>query len=62
MLALKFIAIDHMAETVTAVVLDEDNEKGKKRALAEAEKLIDEARTPGNENKKSCEIKIITME
>ena len=46
MLALKFIAIDHMAETVTAVVLDEDNEKGKKRALAEAEKLIDEARTP----------------
>ena len=57
MLALKFIAIDHMAETVTAVVLDEDNEKGKKRALAEAEKLIDEARTPGNENKKSCEIK-----
>ena len=57
MLALKFIAIDHMAETVTAVVLDEDNEEGKKRALAEAEKLIDEARTPGNENKKSCEIK-----
>ena len=46
MLALKFIAIDHMAETVTAVVLDEDNEEGKKRALAEAEKLIDEARTP----------------
>ena len=57
MLALKFIAIDHMAETVTAVVLDEDNEEGKKRALAEAEKLIDEARTPENENKKSCEIK-----
>ena len=57
MLALKFIAIDHMAETVTAVVLDEDNEEGKKRALAEAEKLINEAITPGNENKKSCEIK-----
>ena len=34
MLALKFITIDHMAETVTAVVLEEDNEEGKKRALS----------------------------
>ena len=29
MLASKFIAIDHEAETFTAVVLDEDNEEGK---------------------------------
>ena len=40
MLASKFIAIDHEAETFTAVVLDEDNEEGKNRALKEAGKLL----------------------
>lgn len=32
MLASRFIAIDHEAETFTAVVLDEDNEAGRKRS------------------------------
>ena len=45
MLATKFIAIDHNAEVMTAVVLDEDNEAGRKRALEEAEQLIRQART-----------------
>ena len=41
MLASRFIAIDHEAETFTAVVLDEDNEAGRKRAMEEAEQLSD---------------------
>ena len=49
MLALKFIAVDHMAETFTAVVLDEDTPEGRKRALAEGEALIDKARKPNKE-------------
>ena len=45
MLATKFIAIDHMAETFTAVVLAEDSEEGKRIALEEAQNLIDRARS-----------------
>ena len=44
MLATKFIAIDHEAETFTAVVLEEDSKEGKQKALKEAEELIDTAR------------------
>ena len=44
MLASKFIAIDHEAETFTAVVLDEDSKEGRARALKEAEELIKTAR------------------
>ena len=43
MLATKFIVIDHVAETLSAVILDEDNEEGEKRARAQAEELIREA-------------------
>lgn len=57
MLALKFIAVDHMAETFTAVVLDEDTPEGRKRALAEAQALIDEARTPNKERSPEPETK-----
>lgn len=61
MLATKFIAIDHMAETFTAVVLAEDSEEGKRIALEEAQNLIDRARSGcGNEcekeNEKNAEI------
>ena len=55
MLALKFIAVDHMAETFTAVVLDEDTPEGRKRALLEAQELIDEARTPNKEKSAGAE-------
>lgn len=45
MLATRFIAIDHCAETFTAVVLEQDTEEGRFRALNEAQRLITEART-----------------
>jgi anthranilate synthase component 1 len=41
MLATKFIAVDHVAETFTAVVLDEDTLEGKERAMQEAAELIE---------------------
>ncbi len=44
MLADRFIAINHTAETFTAVVLGEDSEKGRIKALKEAEELIKTAR------------------
>ena len=40
MLMTKFILVDHVAETLTAVILGEDSEDGKKKALAEAAELI----------------------
>lgn len=43
MLATRFIVVDHVAETLSGVVLDEPTEEGKKRALKEAEELIDRA-------------------
>lgn len=47
MLMTKFILVDHVAETLTAIVLDEDTEEGKERALKEAERLIEECRIGG---------------
>ena len=44
MLADKFIAINHTAETFTAVVLGEDSEEGRIKALKEADELIKTAR------------------
>ncbi|GHU43029.1 anthranilate synthase component I [Clostridia bacterium] len=43
MLMSKFILVDHVAETLTGVVLEADNEEGKRRALQEAEEMIDTA-------------------
>lgn len=50
MLMTKFIVVDHVAETLTAVVLEEDSEEGKARAQREAEELIHKARK-GREGK-----------
>ncbi|MDD6482569.1 MAG: anthranilate synthase component I [Lachnospiraceae bacterium] len=44
MLMTKFIMVDHVAETLTGIILGEDSEEGKKQALAEAEELIAQAR------------------
>lgn len=44
MLVTKFIAIDHVAETLTAVCLDKDSKEGKENALKEANLLIKKAR------------------
>lgn len=44
MLMTRFVVVDHVAETMTAVVLEEDNLKGKKRAENKLEELIIHAR------------------
>lgn len=43
MLMTKFMLVDHEAETLTAVVLGEDSEDGRKNSLAEAEEFIKKA-------------------
>ncbi|MCD8218490.1 MAG: chorismate-binding protein, partial [Clostridiales bacterium] len=52
MLMTHFIVVDHVSETMTAIVLDEDNENGKTRALALAAEMLDAARTDVPENHK----------
>jgi anthranilate synthase component 1 len=44
MLMTKFIVVDHVAETLTAVILGEDSEEGRTRANQEAAELIEAAR------------------
>lgn len=52
MLATKYIVIDHMAETLTGVVLGSDTKEGRESALKEAEEMIRQAlseyKTPVN--------------
>lgn len=48
MLTTQFLAIDHMAETLTAVVLEENNKEGEKAAFAQIEKLLDKALKKNN--------------
>lgn len=43
MLVTEFLSIDHMAETMTAVVLEEDSEEGKKRAGNQLERMLRES-------------------
>ncbi|KAB1437540.1 anthranilate synthase component I [Candidatus Galacturonibacter soehngenii] len=45
MLALSFMVLDHVAETLTAIVLEEDSEAGKAVGLKKAEELIQRAVT-----------------
>lgn len=45
MLATQFIVIDHIAETLSAVVLEDDNEEGKKRANQLCDELITKVKT-----------------
>jgi anthranilate synthase component 1 len=40
MLMTKFIMVDHVAETLTAVILGEDSETGREKALREAAEMI----------------------
>ncbi len=47
MLMTKFMVVDHIAETMTAVVLDADSAQGRERALREADVLIRRARDSG---------------
>jgi len=43
MVTTQFIAIDHMAETLTAVVLERDSKEGEEEALIQIDKLINKA-------------------
>jgi len=43
MLMKEFIMVDHVAETLTAIVLESDDENGKQAALEKAERMIAEA-------------------
>lgn len=45
MLMTEFIMVDHVAETLTGVILEEDSEEGKNRALSKATELIEKAKT-----------------
>ncbi|MGN0350097.1 MAG: anthranilate synthase component I [Roseburia sp.] len=53
MLMTKFIVIDHVAETLTGIVLEEDSKEGKERALKEAEEMIAKAREHAGEDTKN---------
>ena len=44
MLMTKFAMVDHVAETLTAIVLEEDSEEGRKKAMDIAVDMIDTAR------------------
>lgn len=52
MLMTRFIMVDHVAETLTGIVLEEDSAEGKKRALEQAEAMIKKAREKRNEKQK----------
>ena len=50
MLMTRFIVVDHVAETMTAIILEEDSVQGKEKAMELAQELIQKART-GNGSK-----------
>ena len=54
MLMTKFIMVDHVAETLTGVVLGEDSEEGRKASLAETEAMIAKAREHGADTEKKA--------
>ncbi len=43
MLVTEFLSIDHFAETMTAVVIEEDNDAGRERALSKCDRMVTEA-------------------
>ena len=45
MLMAKFIMVDHVAETLTGIVLGEDSEEGREKSIQEATELVNRART-----------------
>lgn len=47
MLVTEFIVVDHMAETMTAIVLEDPTEEGTERAAKKAKALIEAARSGG---------------
>ncbi|MCD7709538.1 MAG: chorismate-binding protein [Clostridiales bacterium] len=53
MLMTKFIMVDHVAETLTAIVLGEDSDEGRAQSLEEAQTLIDGALRDAGKQKKN---------
>lgn len=53
MLMTEFIIVDHVAETLTAIVLEEDNEDGQTRALGKVDEMIQKVRKNVHEVKKN---------
>lgn len=53
MLMTHFIVVDHVAETLTAIILEEDSEEGKKRAGKAADEMIKEARNGSGKPQRS---------
>ncbi|MCM1258190.1 MAG: anthranilate synthase component I [Roseburia sp.] len=51
MLMKEFIVVDHVAETLTGIVLEEDSGEGKKRAIEKASAMIEKARAKREEEK-----------
>lgn len=51
MLATRFFVMDHVAETMSAVVLEEDSVEGKERAITKAEKMLQEILKSNKESK-----------
>lgn len=51
MLMTEFVMVDHVAETLTGIVLAEDTEEGKKQALEKADEMIKKAREKRVEEK-----------
>ena len=52
MLMTHFAVIDHVAETLTATVLEEDTEEGKTRALNKADEIITKCRNAEHKNRR----------
>ncbi len=50
MLMKEFVVVDHVAETLTAIVLEEDNEEGRERALKKAAFMVEQARDKKRES------------
>ncbi|MDE6904876.1 MAG: anthranilate synthase component I [Lachnospiraceae bacterium] len=44
MLMKEFAVVDHVAETLTAIILEEDNKEGRERALKRASRMVEQAR------------------
>lgn len=53
MLMKEFIVVDHVAETLTGIVLEEDSGEGKKRAIEKASAMIEKARAKREEPQKA---------
>lgn len=53
MLMKEFIVVDHVAETLTGIVLEEDSGEGKKRAIKKASAMIEKARAKREEPQKA---------